>query len=117
MGRAKDRYKKKLNQHKTEIKKARIEAWKKFCYEGSKEDPWGPAYRVIARKRTSTSISQVKREDGTYTKTIQQTGEELLRYFMKKDETDQDTEEQRRTREKTMNLRPTNEENDRVIEE
>lgn len=40
---AKERYKNETKEYKKALKKARIKAFRIFCYEQSKDDPWGAA--------------------------------------------------------------------------
>lgn len=80
------------------IQETRINNWKNFCYEKSKNDPWGPVYRMIQEKKRNYPLNQIKKQNGNYTKNIRETQEELLDYFIKQDIAEEDTEEQREMR-------------------
>lgn len=100
---AKENLQNEKRSYRDQLKKARMQSWKKFCYEQSKEDPWGPAYRAITLKRQAQTTSQIKKQNGTLTKTIQETGKELMQYFNKKDNDKDDNEQHQKIREHKQN--------------
>ncbi|GLV47834.1 hypothetical protein CBL_20973 [Carabus blaptoides fortunei] len=80
-----------FNRYKTALLSTRQDKWKEFCTDNSQHDPWGPAYRVLRRKKYAPNMTTVRREDGTTTDGWKETTELLLEKFFPQDKVEEDT--------------------------
>lgn len=70
-----------------EVKKAKLTSWMSFVDEDLQNDPWGTVNKLAANKiKTSTTMSNVRRSDGSATTLLQDTLEEILSNLMPDDD-------------------------------
>lgn len=73
-------YRSKLTQYNTEIRKSKRKAWRKFCEEVSDTPACSRIHKVLAKDGcTVKEVGFIKKEDGNYTNTLQESLEELLK--------------------------------------
>jgi hypothetical protein len=54
--------------YKVKMQEANLKPWKEFCTVNDGVSPWNIVYKIASGKiRTSTRLSALEKEDGTYT--------------------------------------------------
>lgn len=78
-----------------EIRQEKRNAWQKLLDEGGENDPWGKAYKIVMeRTKTETILTSMRKEDGSFTATVDETLEWILQGLLPDDRPEDDTEEQ-----------------------
>ncbi|KAG8312249.1 hypothetical protein J6590_108363 [Homalodisca vitripennis] len=78
-----------------EIRKEKRNAWQKLLDEDGEKDPWGKAYRIMMeRSKKETTLVSMKKEDGSFTTTIEETLRVILQGLLPDDNQDEDTNDQ-----------------------
>lgn len=82
-----DAFKALRREYKLEILAARKDCFRSYCTENARSDPWGLAYKILAKKRKKRAVPKtIQRENGTWTTNEEETVSELLyRYFPQDD--------------------------------
>lgn len=93
-------YKKEFNAYKTLLLKTRVEKWKSFCAENTTNDPWGAVYRMLRNKKPKMIDTTIRKRNGEYTTTIEDTHQYLLDTFFPDDEATRDNQEHEELRRK-----------------
>lgn len=83
-----------------EIRQEKRNAWQRLLDEDGQHDPWGKAYKIVMeRTKKETTLTSMRKEDGSYTMTVQETLERILQGLLPDDRPEEDTDEQRIVRE------------------
>lgn len=106
-----------LKQYKLKVQKSRIENWKTFCSQASKDNPWGPAYKVLTYKKEKRPLTSLDIMKPGPLKTINEVNKTLLDYFIAEDNPEDDNIWQKQIRESARNLDDYTEQNDNEITE
>lgn len=99
-----NQYKQELREYKKLINNSRTNAWREFCSSNS-ERPWAKPYKIANQKYKKALLpSSVKKTDGQFTKSIEETVTEILDSIFPKDEIDDDNEINKKIRENALNI-------------
>ena len=94
------------NLYKAKLLRAKLEHWKKFCTECTKNMPW-KMYRTCKTSFTRQPVlTSLTLSDGSVTTSVEETAEALLHRFFPDDITAQDSVQQRYIRTHTLKLEP-----------
>lgn len=74
------------------LRKAKADSWKTFCTKEGRE-PWGKLYRWLRSRRRLHSLPLMKREDGHFSTSLEESVHLLLNSLIPTDELDQSCEE------------------------
>jgi len=78
------------------MQEAKLKSWKMFC---TISDPWNVVYKIGSGKiRTTTRLTTLEKEDGTYTTDTRSTIMHMLENFVPDDREDSDSELHRKIR-------------------
>jgi len=81
------------------VQEAKLKSWKTFCSINDGADPWNAVYKIASSKiRTSTRLTTLEKEDGTYTTDARSTIMHMLEHFAPDDREDSDDELHRKIR-------------------
>jgi len=87
----KKEYKERLMQRKKEL-------WETFTENNLAIDAWGAPYKLCMKKLSSTTLPTLKKEDGTYTKTWEESARLILEELVPKDSDVNETEENKKNK-------------------
>ncbi|CAI6354752.1 unnamed protein product [Macrosiphum euphorbiae] len=90
--------------HKRNCFRARREAWRKFVTETGNAEPWGPVFKWLKAGgiRPSECIpAAIRKPDGSFTKSLRETGERLMESLVPDDSYDNESPEQMAARTET----------------
>jgi hypothetical protein len=95
-------FKKERAAYKMAIKEAKMEALRKALSQGSPEDPWGLAYKLITSKKrgVATLWTTIQDSEGNCAGNRTETAMKLIRKYFPEDDPGADTAENRETRAK-----------------
>ena len=83
------------------LRKEKFNSWKDYCNMTSSANPWNAVYKLAAGKRcNNTSLTTLRRPDGSRTSSTSETVKYMLEYFTPEDN-GQDTEYQKLVRTET----------------
>ena len=86
-------------EYERKIQEKKLKSWKMFCTTTDGTNPWGVVFKIAAGKlRTSTRLTTLKKEDGTYTTDMDNTMRHMLEYFIPDDNEESDSELHKRIR-------------------
>lgn len=74
-----DVYRKTLTQYNKEVRRAKRHSWRKFCAEINDVPACSRIHKVLAKDNTVLEVSFLKKENGTYTDTIEESLEMLTK--------------------------------------
>jgi len=81
------------------MQEAKLKSWKTFCTINDGVNPWNIVYKIASRKiRTSTRLTTLKKEDGTYTTDTRSKIMHMLEHFIPDDRVDSDNKLHRKIR-------------------
>jgi hypothetical protein len=97
-----ENFKKERAAYKMAIKEAKIEALRKALAQGSPEDPWGLAYKLVTSKKrgAATPWTTIQDSEGNWAGNRTETAMALIRKYFPEDDPGADTAENRETRAK-----------------
>ena len=82
------------NEYENELEKTRKMCWENFLQTNIGLDPWGTPYKLVTQKiKSPTSLSTVKRSDGTLTKNWKETVNAIMETLIPADNPNEDNEE------------------------
>lgn len=92
-------------QYKSAIKLRKAESWREYCDVSSRRDPFSMPYKILAGKnKPKSSIKSIKRADGSWTESVDQTMKELLTKYFPQDSTCDDSPEHTEMRQRAKEL-------------
>jgi len=78
---------------------AKLKSWKMFCTINDGVNPWNVVYKIASGIiRTSTRLTTLEKEDGTYTTDTRSTIMHMLEHFVPDDREDSDSKLHRKIR-------------------
>jgi len=81
------------------MQETKLKPWKTFCTINDGVNPWNIVYKIAPRKvRTSTRLTTLQKEDGTYTTDTRSTIMHMLEHLVPADREDSDNELHRKIR-------------------
>ena len=84
---------------------AKLKSWKTFCTISDGVNIWNLVYKIASGKnRTTTRLTRLKKEDGTYTTDTRSTILHMLEHFAPDDREDSDNELHREIRKEIQKL-------------
>ena len=89
--------------YESELEKARKNCWEKYIQQNINLDPWGVPYKLVNQKiKSPTTLSTVKKEDGSMTTTWRETVHILLEKLIPEDNLNEDLDEHKVNRMKAI---------------
>jgi len=86
-------------EYEGKMQEAKLKSWKTFCTISDGVNPWNLVYKIASGKiRTTTRLSTLEKEDGTYTTDTRNTILHMLEHFAPDDREDSDNELHREIR-------------------
>ena len=93
----KERYFDGRREYEGKMQKAKLKSWKTCTINGV--NPWNIVYKIAAGKiRTTTRLTTLEKEDGTYTTDTRSTMMHMLEHFVPDDREDSDNKLHRKIR-------------------
>ena len=94
-------YARETRELKNLIRDTKTKKWKEFCTRNTDKDPWNTAYKVIrgGKNKHTGGITNIKKQDGTFTTDARDTSEHLLKHFFPPDDRGNDSDHHARIRE------------------
>jgi len=87
------------SEYEGKMQEAKLKSWKTFCTINDGVNPWNIVFKTAPRKiRTSTRLTTLEKEDGTYTTDTRSTIMHMLEHFVLDDREDSDNELHRKIR-------------------
>ena len=87
-------YRNAKNEYENELEKSRKMCWENYIQNNLNLDPWGSPYKLVNRKiRSPTTLSTVKKTDGTLTTNWQETVNAIMETLIPADNPREDMEE------------------------
>jgi hypothetical protein len=81
------------------MQEATLKSWKMFCTINDGDNPWNTVYKIsFGKVRTSTRLTTLEKEDGTYTTDTRSTIMHMLEHFVPEDREGSDNELHRKIR-------------------
>ena len=78
-------------EYEGKMQEAKLKSWKTFCTINDGVNPWNIVYKIPSGKiRTSTRLTTLEKEDGTYTTDMRSTIMHMLEHFIPDDREDSD---------------------------
>jgi hypothetical protein len=86
-------------EYERKLREAQLKSWKTFCTMNHGANPWNAVYKIASGKRkTSTKLTTLEKEDGTYTVDTRSTLMLMLKHFAPDDSEDSDNNLHRKVR-------------------
>jgi hypothetical protein len=86
-------------EYEGKVQEAKLKSWKTFCSISGGTNPWNIVYKIASGKiRTSTRLTTLEKENGTYTTDTRSTIMHILEHFVPDDREDNDNELHRKIR-------------------
>jgi len=80
-------------EYEGKMQEAKLKSWKTFCTISDGVKPWNLVYKIASGKfRTTTRLTTLEKEDGTYTTDTRSTILHMLEHFAPDDREDRDNE-------------------------
>jgi hypothetical protein len=81
------------------MQEAKLKPWKEFCTINDGVNPWNIVYKIAPGKiRTSTRLSTIEKEDGSYTTDTKSTIMHMFEHFVPDDREESDNDINRKIR-------------------
>ena len=88
--------------YESSIRKEKFNSWKQFCTITPSTNPWNEVYKIASAKfRKPTAMTTLKKEDGSFTKDLQETMALMMQQFTPTDDTNEDNTYHRQVRKAT----------------
>jgi len=90
-------------EYEAKMQEAKLKSWKTFCKISDEVNPWNVVYKIASEKiRTTTTLTTLEKEDGTYTTDTRSTIMHMLENFVPDDREHSDNELQSKIRKETQ---------------
>ena len=87
------------HEYERKLKDAKFKSWKTFCTIKDGANPWTAVYKIASGKiRTSTKLTTIEKNDGTYTTDMKTTLTHMLTHFAPDDRADSDNHYHKKVR-------------------
>ena len=95
-------------EYERKLKDAKIQSLKMFCTIKDGADPWTTVYKIASgKRRTSTKLATIEKNDGTYTTDTKTTLMHMLTHFTPEDRLDSDNHYHKEVRKDCQELTTT----------
>jgi hypothetical protein len=110
----KEKYSDGRREYEGKMQEAKLKSWKTFCTINDEVNPWNIVYKIASRKiRTSSRLTSLTQEDGTYTTDTRNTIMHMLEHLVPDDKEDSDNELHRKIRKEIQE--PTDTDDDKAF--